>query len=168
MSDCNSVYFIWKFTGNIFVLKMESQIHTHTKIIFFCNLETYFQTFLKTESTDAYFSVFTGLCLANISKCMKLFAITWACHSLSLTWNATMVWNEKQLSWFSSWRHVFNLLKWVAKSKQAKKKPQITNCFILLVNFLKRWKLENLSALHEYCGCFFQREHVNLFNNFTK
>lgn len=34
------------------------------------------------EGKAAYFSLFTGMCLASVSNCIKLFAITLACHSL--------------------------------------------------------------------------------------
>lgn len=38
---------------------------------------------IKTDSTTAYFSLLKGLCLANISKWIGLFAITWGSTSLS-------------------------------------------------------------------------------------
>lgn len=38
---------------------------------------------IKTDSTTAYFSLLKGLCLANISKWIGLFAINWVSTSLS-------------------------------------------------------------------------------------
>jgi len=76
---------------------------------------------IKMEGTATYFSLFTGLCLADASKCMKLFAITWTCHNLSFILNALIVWNIAQISWFSPWRYMFNSFKWAIKfTKNAK------------------------------------------------
>ena len=41
------------------------------------SLETYYQIPLSKQSTAAYFSEFTELSLASVSKCIQLFAITW-------------------------------------------------------------------------------------------
>lgn len=39
-------------------------------------------SFIKKVSKAAYFSLFTGLHLANVSKCIKLYAITWVSIAL--------------------------------------------------------------------------------------
>ena len=63
-------------------LEMESQKYKKKKKDFFSNLEMFSSSFMKTESMAAYFLPFSGPCLANISKCTKLFAITWVSTAL--------------------------------------------------------------------------------------
>lgn len=62
------------------------------QLVYFCwlkiNLQIYQNSCIKTESKFAYFSCFTGLCLANVSKFVKLFVLTWACHNSSFVSNA--------------------------------------------------------------------------------
>ena len=45
-------------------------------MIFLQSWNPFSNSFIKTESTAAYSSLFRGLCLANIPKCIQLFAIT--------------------------------------------------------------------------------------------
>jgi len=58
---------------------MESQINQIIDGFFFGNPKTYSQCvfFIRMESTAAYFSLLTGLCINNTSKSINLFAITW-------------------------------------------------------------------------------------------
>ena len=90
-------------------------------IFFWQSWDIFSNPFTRMDSKAAYFSLFIRLCLASTSKCIKLFAITWTCHNLSFILNIVTVWNITQISWFSSWRSMFNSLKWVVKStKNAK------------------------------------------------
>lgn len=41
----------------------------------------------------------------------------WACHYLSFTSNAAIVWNTAEIRWFSPWRHMLNSFKWAIKIK---------------------------------------------------
>lgn len=55
-------------------LKMESQMYTD----FYGSLETYcHNSFIETESTATYFSLFIGQFLASIRKHVQLFTTTW-------------------------------------------------------------------------------------------
>lgn len=113
-------------------VKMESKIYTKNWFFFFFlqfwNL--FSNSFNTVESTAAYLLLFTGLCLANASKCMKLFSITWAYHNLSFILYTVMVWNIKQMSWFSPWRCIFNSFKWVGQIYQ---KCLICDLFLIFV-----------------------------------
>ena len=52
---------------------------------------------------------------------MKLFAVPWTCHNSNFILNSVMVWNMKQISWFSPWQCMLNSFKLVVKStKNAK------------------------------------------------
>jgi len=70
------------------VVNTHTHTHTHKKDDFFRNLENYSLIPLsKLKRKASYFSLF----LASTSKCMKVFAISWACHNLSFFSNVVMV-----------------------------------------------------------------------------
>ena len=71
---------------------------------------------IKMASMAAYSSLFTGLCSANVSKWMKLFAIIQTCYNLNFISNMVIIWNVAQIRWFSPCRCMFNSFKWVVKS----------------------------------------------------
>lgn len=80
------------------------------------------------KSKVAYFSLFTGLCLANVPKCIKLFALIWACHNFSFTWSTVTVWNVVLVNQFSPWRWMFNSFKRAVKfTKNAKSVSQFSS-----------------------------------------
>ena len=108
--------------------------------------------FIKAESTAAYFSLFTGLHLVIVSKCIKLFTIPWVCHNLSPVSNADMIWNIVERSWFPPWRSMFYSYKWAIKSsKNAKSVSHFSSSssgnnfpFYSINDLISFWKSQNL------------------------
>jgi len=94
MSDCNYMHSIWKHVGNVFTLTENGVANIQENLSFWKSWNLCSNHFIKTESKAAHFSLFTGLCLANTSKCMKLSAIIWACHNLSFILNTVAIWNR--------------------------------------------------------------------------
>ena len=75
ISDYNSIHFISKFAENVFMLtEMELQIHKKPRL-FHQSWKLFSNSCIKICKAT-YFSLFTGLCLVSVSKCIKLFAIT--------------------------------------------------------------------------------------------
>lgn len=63
-------------------LKREPQIYQKNGC-FLQSWSLFSSSFIKTENTAEYFCLlFTGPCLANVSECTQLFAITWASTAL--------------------------------------------------------------------------------------
>ena len=85
MSDCSSVHSIWKLAGNIF-MSTENGITNTTKHWWFSKISwnLYSNSCIQLKSKAAYFSLLTRLLLAEVLKCIKLFALTWAFHYFSL------------------------------------------------------------------------------------
>lgn len=76
--NCNPIHFTWKFAGTVFA-STENWVENipKTSYEFFRNLENYSQVPLSTWKTRVYvFLLFAGLCSANVSKRIQLFAIT--------------------------------------------------------------------------------------------
>jgi len=77
-------------TATLYIPSQNSQViyvnwiynhkYINQKLFFFSNLETFSNSFTKTESTAAYFSLITGLWLTTVSKCIQLFDIIWVTH----------------------------------------------------------------------------------------
>ena len=95
ISDCNSVYSVhWEFIGNrlmstengvTYMTKKKKKKKKKKKSDFFQqSWDLFSNSFIKTESMAAPFSLFTGLCLASVSKHIQLFTITWVSTALSL------------------------------------------------------------------------------------
>ena len=82
ISDCNSISYTWKLVSYVFTLSKSWHLFSYS-----CS---------KRESTAAQFSLFTGLCLVNISKWVRLFAITWDCYNLSFISTTVITWNIAQ------------------------------------------------------------------------
>lgn len=76
--DCKSIHSIWNFTSNV-LMSTENWVPSIQKNgLFFVHLETYSQIPLSKGKAQLHvFFLFTGLHLASISKCVKLFAVTW-------------------------------------------------------------------------------------------
>jgi len=78
--DCSSICSVWKFTGDI-SMSTENEVTNIQKNwwFFLQSWNLFLNSFIKLESTATYFFflLFTGLCLAYVSKCMILFAISW-------------------------------------------------------------------------------------------
>ena len=71
---------IWKLAGNIFSqLKMESQIWQNVDY-FPGNLGICFQILVSSGKARLNIFQFTGLGLANVLKCIKLFALISSCQ----------------------------------------------------------------------------------------
>jgi len=63
-------------------LKMELPVYQKVDDFSLQSWNLFSSSCIKIESMAAYFSLFTGLCLASVSKCINRFAITWASASL--------------------------------------------------------------------------------------
>lgn len=118
LNDCSSVHPIWKFAANTFTSAVHGVANIPKNWFFQHSWNLFSSSFIRTESMAAYFLLFTKLCLANISKCMKLLAVTWACHNIIFISDGFTVWNTAWVSWFSPWRYMCNSFKWVVKSSR--------------------------------------------------
>lgn len=85
LSDCNTIHSIWKFTCK--ALRLIENWDSNTQL-FFSNLETCSQIPLfKWKAMLYIFSLFTGSCLADVSKCITLHAIlSLHCGILPTSW----------------------------------------------------------------------------------
>ena len=91
----SQLYSIWKLTANVCMLTGNGVEKKKKKWwLLQESWHLFSNSFIKMESLVAYFLLFTVLHLANVSKCIKLFAKTWAFHSWSFILNAVMVWNS--------------------------------------------------------------------------
>ena len=103
---------------------------------FFSILKSILKLLYQNRKHGCIFFLFTELCLVNVSKCIKLFAIAWACHNLSFFLSAVMFWNIEKISWLSPWRSMFNSFKWVVKSSKNAKSVTIFSLQVLAQTFL--------------------------------
>lgn len=87
ISDRSSIHSIWTFASDVFMLTGNgvSKVQKKKKD-FFSNLKTCSQVPLPEQKARLhYLLLFTRLCWANVSKWIKLFAITWVITALCYT-----------------------------------------------------------------------------------
>ena len=93
ISGCNSIHFIWKFEGNIFI---------STECCFTCINWWFFRqswnlfsnSFTKTESMAVYSLLFRALWLASVSTCNYLPSLESALYSTALPPCPTFSWHR--------------------------------------------------------------------------
>jgi len=77
MPDCNSIHSILKSAGNVFVLTENGVANIPKNLWLFWQSWNIFSNSLSKHKLKLHiFFLFTGLCLASVSKCIQLFAIT--------------------------------------------------------------------------------------------
>ena len=86
----------------------------------------------RRQGFPTYFSLFTGVCLASVWKCTKLFATTWACRKLKLHFK-----HYKGLKHSRDIELIFTLkthVELISKSGQIHKKCSICEPFFIFTS----------------------------------
>jgi len=125
-SDCNSIHSMWKFASNVIrfnenvIANIQNTIYLFIYLFIYSfihsNLETYSQIPVSERKARLHIFYCSQDCL-KAAKCVKLFAIAWACHNRSFISKAVIVWNTAQIRWFTPWRCMFNTFKWAVQSR---------------------------------------------------
>lgn len=82
-SDHKSIHCIWKFAGNVFMSTKNGVTSVPKNYLFFLqSWNLFLNSLIKTANSIQPCFLFTGLCLADVSKGIQLFAITWVSTAL--------------------------------------------------------------------------------------
>lgn len=125
MPDCNSLLSIWNFAGNLYALT-EKELQIYWKTVFYSHLETCSQI---SQSMAACFLLFTGCILANVSTCVKLFAMARTNTALfsphALVSAQTTWWDTDGLVVAEQWVHVWTRLDLLAGQSHCHDVPEM-------------------------------------------